>query len=135
MNVMKKLMMFFAFLLLLPIAILAQEPVVNPPTNWLELFANINVWLGSLAGVSAVTVFLAAVLNTLFNTKGFWKQIVAWAVALILLIVGNLINMGFMAELNWLNTIVYGLAAGFISNGIFDVELVRAILRALKIEK
>lgn len=125
----------FLFLLLIPVAIFAQEPVINPPTNWLELFANINVWLGSLAGVSAVTVFLAAVLNTLFGTSGFWKQIVAWIVALILLIVGNLINMGFMAELNWLNTIVYGLAAGFISNGIFDVELVRAILRALKIEK
>lgn len=131
---MKKFIMFL-FLLLIPVAIFAQEPVINPPTNWLELFANINVWLGSLAGVSAVTVFLAAVLNTLFGTSGFWKQIVAWIVALILLIVGNLINMGFMAELNWLNTIVYGLAAGFISNGIFDVELVRAILRALKIEK
>lgn len=132
---MKKLMMLFVFMLLLPIAILAQEPIVNPPTNWLELFANINVWLGSLAGVSAVTVFLAAVLNTLFNTKGFWKQVVAWIVAFILIIVGNLVNLGFMAELSWLNTIVYGFAAGLISNGFFDVELVKMILRALGIEK
>lgn len=127
--------MLFVFMLLLPIAILAQEPIVNPPTNWLELFANINVWLGSLAGVSAVTVFLAAVLNTLFNTKGFWKQVVAWIVAFILIIVGNLVNLGFMAELSWLNTIVYGFAAGLISNGFFDVELVKMILRALGIEK
>ena len=127
--------MFFAFMLLVPVAIFAQEPVVNPPTNWLELFASINVWLGSLAGVSAVTVFLAAVLNTLFNTKGFWKQIIAWLVAIVIIVLGNLANIGFMAELNWLNTIIYGVAAGFVSNGFFDLPLVLAILKALKIEK
>ena len=128
-------MMFFAFMLLVPVAIFAQEPVVNPPTNWLELFASINVWLGSLAGVSAVTVFLAAVLNTLFNTRGFWKQVIAWLVAIVIIVIGNFANIGFMAELNWVNTIIYGVAAGFVSNGFFDIELVKAILRALKIEK
>jgi len=60
---------------------------------------------------------------------------VAWIIAILLLVVGNLVNMGFMAELNWLHTIAYGIAAGFISNGIFDLETVKAILRALKIEK
>lgn len=135
MKQMKKLLMFFAFMLLVPVAIFAQEPVVNPPNNWLELFASINVWLGSLAGVSAVTVFLAAVLNTLFNTKGFWKQVIAWLVAIVIIVLGNLANIGFMAELNWLNTIIYGVAAGFVSNGFFDVPLVLAILKALKIEK
>ena len=129
---MKKIMMFLILMLLIPVALLAQ--VVNPPTNWLELFANINVWLGSLAGVAAVTVFLAAAINTLLKTSGFWKQLVAWVVAILILVVGNLVNMGFMADLNWLHTIVYGVAAGFISNGIFDLEFVKIVLRALKIE-
>ena len=62
------------------------------------------------------------------------KQVVAWIIAILLLVIGNLVNMGFMAELTWLHTIVYGIAAGFISNGIFDLETVKAILRALKIE-
>ena len=130
---MKKLMMFFAMMFVLILPTFGQA--VEPPTNWLELFANINVWLASLAGVAAVTVFLAAFLNTLLKTKGFIKQLVAWVVAILILVIGNLVNMGFMAELNWLHTIVYGVAAGFISNGIFDLETVRAILRALKIEK
>ena len=85
--------------------------------------------------MAAVTVFLAAFLNTLLKTQGFVKQLVAWIISILLLVVGNLLNMGFMAELNWLHTIVYGIAAGFISNGIFDLETVKAILRALKIEK
>lgn len=129
---MKKIMMFFALMFVLILPTFGQ--VVEPPTNWLSLFANINVWLGSLAGIAAVTVFLAGVVNTLLKTSGFWKQIVAWIIAIILLVVGNLLNMGFMAELNIWLTIVYGLAAGFVSNGIFDIELVKAILRALKIE-
>jgi len=130
---MKKLMMFFALMFVLILPTFGQA--VDPPTNWLELFANINVWLGSLAGVAAVTVFLAAFLNTLFKTAGFMKQIVAWLVALVLIIVGNLVNIGFMAELSWLNTIIYGVAAGLVANGFFDIELVKMILRALGIEK
>lgn len=129
---MKKLMMFCALMFVLILPTFGQT--VEPPTNWLALFANINVWLGSLAGISAVTVFIAAFLNTLLKTKGFVKQLVAWIIAILLLVVGNLVNMGFMAELNWLNTIIYGVAAGFVSNGIFDLEFVKSVLRALKIE-
>ena len=130
---MKKSMMFLIMMFALVLPTFGQS--VEPPTDWLQVFANINLWLASLAGVAAVTVFLAAFVNTLLKTSGFVKQIVAWIIAILLLVVGNLVNMGFMAELNWLHTIVYGVAAGFISNGIFDLETVRAILRALKIEK
>ena len=121
-------MMFFA---LIPIAF-GQS--VEPPTDWLGLFASINVWLGSLAGIAAVTVFLAAAVNKLFKFEGFWKQLTAWVIAIVLMIVGNLVNMGFMAEMNWLHTIVYGVAAGFISNGIFDLGFIKLVLQVLKIE-
>jgi len=129
---MKKLMMFLIMLIAFTIPAIAQE--VEPPTNWLDLFANINVWLGSLAGVAAVTVFLAAALNTLLKTSGFVKQLVAWIIAIVLLVAGNLVNLGFMAELNWLHTLAYGIAAGFVANGIFDIALVKLLLQAIGIE-
>jgi len=129
---MKRLMMFLILLIAIAIPAIAQE--VEPPANWLDLFANINVWLGSLAGIAALTVFLAAALNTLLKTAGFWKQLVAWLIAIALLVAGNLINMGFMAELTWLNTLVYGVAAGFLANGIFDIALVKLLLQAIGIE-
>ena len=124
--------MFLILLIGIAIPAIAQE--VEPPANWLDLFANINVWLGSLAGVAAVTVFLAAALNSLLKTSGFVKQLVAWIIAIILLVAGNLINLGFMAELNWLHTLVYGIAAGFVANGIFDIALVKLLLQAIGIE-
>lgn len=127
-----KKMLFVLMMMIVAIPVFGQD--VGPPTNWLDLFANINVWLGSLAGVAAVTVFLAAVVNTLLKTEGFFKQLVAWVIAILLLVAGNFANMGFMADLNWFHTIVYGVAAGFVSNGIFDIALVKLILQALKIE-
>jgi hypothetical protein len=128
-----KKVMFVLLMMFLSLPIFAQD--VEPPTNWLDLFANINVWLGSLAGVAAVTVFLAAAVNTLFKvTKGFLKQTIAWLIAIVLLVTGNFVNMGFMADLNWWHTLIYGIAAGFVANGIFDIELVRLLLQAFKIE-
>jgi len=121
-------MMFFA------LSPMAFGQSVEPPTDWLGLFANINVWLGSLVGIAAVTVFLAAEVNKLLKLEGFWKQLMAWIVAILLMVVGNLVNLGFMAELDWLHTIVYGIAAGFVSNGIFDISLVQLLLQAIGIE-
>jgi len=128
---MKKLMIVLVFVFI-SAGISAQS--VTPPQNWLDLFANFNVWLGSLAGIAAVTVFLAAAVNTLLKTKGFVKQLTAWLIAILLLVAGNLVNMGFMADLNWFHTVIYGLAAGFIANGIFDIGLVKLLLQAFKIE-
>ncbi len=129
---MKKSMMFLVMMFALIIPTFGQS--VEPPTDWLSLFANINVWLGSLAGIAAVTVFLAAAINKLLKLEGFWKQLTAWVVAILLMVIGNLVNLGFMAEMNWLHTIIYGVAAGFISNGIFDLAFVKLVLQALKIE-
>jgi amino acid transporter len=130
---MKKVVVFMFLLLAVPIAMFAQD--VNPPANWLDLFANFNTWLASLAGVAAVTVFLSAAVNALFKTTGFIKQLVAWIIAIVLMIVGNLVNLGFMANLTWLNTIIYGVAAGFLANGIFDLPFVLSILKAIGVEK
>lgn len=129
---MKKSMLFFVMMFALILPTFGQS--VETPTNWLALFSNINVWLGSLVGIAAVTVFLAAEVNKLLKLEGFWKQLMAWIVAILLMVVGNLVNLGFMAELDWLHTIVYGIAAGFVSNGIFDISLVQLLLQAIGIE-
>ena len=126
-------MMFFLMGFVLIPTIFGQS--IDPPTDWLGLFANINVWLGSLAGIAAVTVFLASVVNKLFKFEGFWRQLSAWLIAVILMALGNLVNLGFMAEMDWLHTIVYGIATGFISNGIFDIAFVQLVLQTIGIEE
>lgn len=109
---------------------------VNPPTNWVDVISNFNTWFATLAGIAAVTVFIAAGINTLFKiTKSIIKQIIAWGVAIILVTAGNLLNLGFVSNFPWLTTLAYGLAAGFVANGMFDVKTIQSILDFLKLKK
>jgi len=122
------------FLLLLPVAIFAQEP--QPPTSWVDVIANFNVWFATLAGIAAVTVFVAAAVNAIFKvTKKIVKQIIAWLIAIVLVFVGSLLNIGFSADFPWLTTLAYGFGAGLVANGMFDVAMVQTLLDLLKLKK
>jgi len=130
---MKRLMMLFGFLVLMIVPIFSQD--VEPPSDWMDLLSQMPTWFGTLAGFAAVTVFLGSVVTSLFKiTKSVWKQIVAWAVAIVLCLVGNLVNFGLLSEATLLQTLVYGLGAGLVANGIFDVSIVQLILQYLKLE-
>jgi len=108
---------------------------VEPPSDWMDLLSQMPTWFGTLAGFAAITVFLGSVVTTLFKiTKSLWKQIVAWAVAIVLCLVGNLVNFGLLSEATLLQTLAYGLGAGLIANGIFDFSVVQLILQYLKLE-
>ena len=97
---------------------------------------DINTVFASIAGVAAGSVFISALLIKWFKVeKGWVKQIVSWVAPVVLFVAGNLLNIGFMAEFTWLMTVVYGLGAGLVSNGIFDIAIVQAVLAALHLEK
>ena len=129
---MKKFIILALALLMLPLLIFGQEP----PGSWADVIENFNGWFATLAGIAAVTVFLAGFINTLLRiTSKIGRQIVAWLTAIALVTIGNLLNLGFMSEFPWLTTIAYGFAAGLVANGIFDVTIVQALLEFLKLKK
>jgi len=131
---MKKMILFLTLLLLIPVAIFAQDH--EPPTTWVEVVSNFNTWFATLAGVAAVTVFLAGFMNTLFKiSKKIWKQVVAWVISILIVLAGNLFSIGFVADFPILTTIVYGFAAGLVANGLFDINAVQAILAFLNMKK
>lgn len=97
---------------------------------------DINAMFASLAGVAAGSVIVSALLIQWFKvTIGWLKQVISWLVPVVVLVVGNLLNFGFMAEFSWLMTFVYGVGAGLVSNGIFDIAIVQALLVALGLKK
>lgn len=97
---------------------------------------NFAEFFGTLAGFSAGVVVLTQFINTLFKVqKSGWKQAISWITAIVACVVGFLIHAGMFADygaLNewqgWVKTIITGLAAGLISNGIYDIEPVRIIV-------
>lgn len=128
---MKKFVIFlsmFVVLMMTTVALVAQD-VVPVPDDVMDIFTQLNLYFGSLAGIAALSTFLAALLNgALKVTKKFVKQLVAWLVAIILIVGANLLNYGFAAEFSILKSILYGLGAGLVANGIFDIPFVKVLL-------
>jgi len=120
---MKTLLVFL--LLLLPAALCAQpDSTAYPqPGSIFDIFSDLNYWLSSTATVAGLTIFLTLLVAKLWKTiTAIWKQVVALAIAVVLMVAGNLANIGFMAEFTWLTTLVYGLVVGFMANGLYDLK-------------
>lgn len=125
---MKKLIMFFVLLMAIPLAIFAQDPT-TPPTGWGDILMNPSIWFASLAGIALLTAFLTALFNGWLKiTKPFVKQLIAWAVAIILTVLSDLFNFGYAKDFTIVFAIVNGFAAGLAANGVFDIPILKAIL-------
>lgn len=131
---MKKFIVFLLVLLAIPIALLAQEPT-EPPTGWGEIFSNPALWLGSFAGVSLLTAFLATFFNGLLKlVNKFPRQLCAWLVAIAIVLVGDFANIKIIYTWDfpiWL-AILHGFAAGLASNGWFDIPTLKKILSTIE---
>jgi len=93
------------------------------PGSIFDIFADLNYWLSSTATVAGLTIFLTLMVAKIWKEiTAIWKQIVALLIAMLLMAIGNLVNIGFMAEFNVITTIVYGLVTGFMANGLYDLK-------------
>lgn len=110
----------------------AEDPVV-PPNSWTDVLINLKGWFASFAGVAALTAFVAAFLNGILKvTKSFVKQLLAWGVGILLLVVTDLFNFGYAAEFPIWLAIIHGLAVGLASNGLFDIPWCKALLENIE---
>lgn len=128
---MKKRIMIFliAFVALIAMPVMLMAQVIDPPANVIELLTNLNMYLGSMVGVAAASTFLGALINGLLKvTKKFIRQLVVWLIAIAALIITNLVNIGYAAEFTLWQSLLHGLGAGLVANGIFDVPIVKAIM-------
>lgn len=133
---MKKLLLFLCAVLALvvtPVVLFAQETVNSVVTTVVETgFSNYFI---SLAALVPLVVLVAAFINKKLNLSGFLKQLVAWVVSILLCFVGWYFNLGMFAGLVWWVVLIYGFAVGLAANGFFDIGLIQAILKGLKLEK
>ena len=133
---MKKLLLFLCAALVLvvtPVVLFAQETVNSVVTTVVETgFSNYFI---SLAALVPLVVLVAAFINKKLNLSGFLKQLVAWVISILLCFVGWYFSLGMFAGLVWWVVLIYGFAVGLAANGFFDIGLIQAILKGLKLEK
>lgn len=121
---MKKMIMFL--MLLFPIVMLvAQE--VEPPETLVDVISNLDALMGSLLGLSFLSVWATAAVNGLLKfTDSIIRQLISWLLPIALAVVlGTLLDIGFLADKPIYTAVLYGLGAGLISNGIFDIAFVK----------
>lgn len=121
--VMRKIMILL-FMLVLSLPILAQ---VQPPENAVDVITNIDLYIGSLLGLAFLSTWIVGIVNGWLKVNQAWiRQAISWAVPIVLAVVlGFLLKLGFLAGEAWYITILYGLGAGLVSNGIFDIGFVK----------
>jgi len=112
-------------LLLIPFGVMIAQ-VVDPPTDVVDLVVRFDTFIASLAGYAAVAIFLTGLINGWSKiTKSWMKQAISWVVPVLLVIVVSfLLKAGFLAGENFVKVLIFGLGAGLVSNGIFDISFV-----------
>ena len=117
-------------LIAIPIAIMAQ---IEPPADWGDVISNPTQWFVSFGALAVLTAFIAAFLNGLLKiTKGFVKQLIAWAVGIILIIGSKLIGFGYAVELTFLAALMHGIGIGLAANGVFDVPIIKTLMSVIE---
>jgi len=86
----------------------------------------------SLMGVAALSTLITGWLKNKLNTNGTWSQVLSWAVAVGLGAFAKVFAFGMFTSMGWGWAIAYGVGAGLVSNGIFDLSFVQSILEILK---
>lgn len=114
-----------SLLLLLPFVVLIAQ-AIDPPTDVVDLVVRFDTFIGSLAGYAAVAIFLTGLINGWSKITQSWvKQVVSWVVPVLLVVVVSfLLKAGFLAGENFVKVLIFGLGAGLVSNGIFDIGFV-----------
>lgn len=125
---MKKFVLLF-LMMLLAVPIIAQ--VIDPPENIVDVVGNIDGYMGSLLGLALLSTFLTGIVNGWLKVVKDWiRQVISWVIPIIIAVVlGFLLNFGFLAEEPWYIAVLYGLGAGLVSNGLFDINFVHVAVK------
>jgi hypothetical protein len=87
----------------------------------------------SIPALASAVVLLTQAVKKLISFAGDSAQYVSWGVALLLGAAGYAFHFGIFAGVTWYAGLAYTFAAALIANGLFDWEIVKSILKALKL--
>lgn len=94
---------------------------------------DILYYFASIPALASAVVILTQAVKKLAPFAGDSAQYVSWGVSLLLGAAGYVFQFGIFAGVSWHTGLVYAFAAALIANGLFDWEVVRSVLKALKL--
>jgi hypothetical protein len=109
------------FLLLLPFASLFGQEI-PVPSDWQDLYQNYGLFLATAGGVAGIAMFVGEIIVRLLNLAIKWQKVaIVWVLAIVASVVGNyVLNVGYLGEAIWWETLVWGAFSGLLANGIWS---------------
>lgn len=115
---MKKVILFL-IILFTGLNLFGQEVV--PPESWGDLYENYGTFFLTYLGVAGIAMFLGEYVIRLLKATVKWQKVVLVTILAVgVSFVGNLINIGYLAEATWWETILWGLLSGIVASGIWS---------------
>lgn len=124
--------LLLALLFVVPLLVMAsiqEEP--TSPDEYIALFDSLE---GLLILMSLATPLLTNLINSIVKLTGKAVQILSWLSGLLLALLGFYFQLGMFVEIEIWQALLIGLSAGLISNGLFDIGLVKAILKMVGVK-
>jgi len=116
----KRVLLLVAFLALLLVPVFSQ----TVPASWQDLYENYGVFLATYLGIAGVAMFLGEfVIRLLKLTTKFTKVVAVWVLAVGVSFLGMAINVGYLAEATWWETLMWGMLSGVAANGLFGANI------------
>lgn len=119
------------FMTLLPLSLLAQ---IEPPEDISDVVTNFNAYMSSLLGIALLSTFITGLILGFINKIPKWvKRLISWIVPMIFcVVIGAVLNIGFLSDKSVLESVFYGLGAGLVSNGIFEISVVNSLIKFIE---
>jgi hypothetical protein len=127
----KFVLLLFAVALLFTPMLFAQDtsPPAVPPSSWADVIINPNKWLADFGAFTLLIAFVATFVNGILKIVKRWpRQLVAWGVAIAVLVITDLCNIGYAAKFPILLAVIHGFAAGLAANGAYNIPWLKGAL-------
>lgn len=129
---MKKVFLMLCFIigfLVIPVTVIFAASQVGEKVFGVD---GIEGYFISLAALAAAVVPATEFIKRILKSSGNWTKYLSWIVSIGLAFAGWYFEFGVLADLDIIWVVVYGVAAGMVSNAVFDLEMMQGILRAMK---
>ena len=85
---------------------------------------------GTFAAIVADVPVITQAIKKLIKKEipGWANQLISWGVSILVCFFGWFFDLGFLADINWWQTLIIGFGTGLAANGVYDIEIIKQIL-------
>ena len=99
-----------------------------------DIMAVVTNTFTTIAALAAMVVLATAFFKRLLNSNDAWTRLISGITALLLSVLGWLLQIGIFAGVAWFYIIIYGLSAALVANGLATYDFIKTVLMFIKLK-